>query len=65
MSEPIDLDAKRRQKQDRLNAREAAIFVCECGCGMFRLWSDGIVECLNCGSAINGLEVVDEDDQVK
>jgi hypothetical protein len=55
--EPIDLEAKRREKQEQLNRRVAGLYVCECGSGMFRLWDDGIIECLNCGGALDGLVV--------
>lgn len=57
--EPIDLEAKRKAKQDQLNSREAGMYVCECGSGLMRCWNDGIIECLNCGGALDGLWVVE------
>ena len=57
--EPIDLDKRRRERQEKLNGRDAALYMCECGCGIFRCWNDGIVECLNCGAAIDGLWVTE------
>jgi hypothetical protein len=55
--EPIDLEKRRQAKQEQLNARQACLYTCECGSGIFRLWDDGIVECLNCGGALDGLWV--------
>lgn len=61
MSDPIDFDAKRKEKQEKLASTQANTYFCECGGGMFRLWDDGIVECLNCASAMASLAVVDEE----
>lgn len=58
--EPIDLNQKRKERQEKLNSREAALYMCECGCSMFRAWNDGVLECLNCGGAIDGLAVTEE-----
>ena len=55
MTAPIDL-ATERERRNR-----PALYACECGCSMFRCWSDGKVECLNCAHALLGLVVVDED----
>lgn len=57
--EPIDLEARRKEKQDQLNRRQAGIYVCECGSGIFRAWDDGLLECLNCGGVLDGLMVVE------
>lgn len=51
MTTPIDLDAE-REKRKRLE-----MYACACGSGIFRLWRDGEVECLNCGYLIGGLRV--------
>lgn len=48
---PIDLSAE-REKRKRLE-----MYACACGSGIFRLWRDGEVECLNCGYLIGGLRV--------
>lgn len=53
MTTPIDLDAE-REKRKRLE-----MHACACGSGIFRLWRDGEVECLNCGYLIGGLCVVE------
>lgn len=49
MSEIIDLDAHRTKPPDR------CILSCACGCGMFRMFDDGAVECLNCGGVAQNL----------
>ena len=61
MSEPIDFDKKRKERQAQLDDGGADLYFCECGSSMFHCWTDGIVECLNCGAAIMGLEVVETD----
>lgn len=63
MSDPIDLDERRRRKQENLNRREADVYCCECGSGLFRLWSDGIIECVNCAGSMSGLWVAEEPEQ--
>lgn len=52
---PIDLAAERERRN------RPALYACECGCSMFRLWSDERVECLNCAHSLAGLSVVDAD----
>lgn len=59
MDEPIDLEKRRQEKQEQLNSRHACLYMCECGGGLFRAWNDGILECLNCGGAMDGLWVVE------
>lgn len=54
MTAPIDLDAERAKR------KPLEMYACACGSGIFRLWRDGVVECLNCGGAIKGLEVMEE-----
>lgn len=53
LSDPIDLDAE-RERRKRLE-----MYACTCGSGIFRLWRDGEVECLNCGYLIGGLKVTE------
>jgi hypothetical protein len=55
MTTPIDLDAEREKR------RKLEMYACECGCSMFRIWSDERVECLNCAHSLAGLRVVDDD----
>lgn len=55
--EPIDFEKKRKERQEQLDRRQAGIYVCECGGGIMRLWDDGLIECLNCGGALDGLVV--------
>jgi hypothetical protein len=61
MSEPIDFEAKKKERQDKLNARTAGLYACECGSAIFRLWDDQLVECINCGGALVGLRIVDDE----
>lgn len=53
MTDVVDLGERRKKKKD-----EEYIFACDCGCAMFRLYSDGAVMCLNCEAEIEGLTVV-------
>lgn len=59
--EPIDLNERRKVKkgkeQEAMATREAGMYYCECGSGLMRLWTDGIVECVNCGGGLSGLVV--------
>lgn len=58
MSEIIDLDAHRTKPPDR------CILSCACGCGMFRMFDDGSVECLNCGGVAHNLRGLFSEDDV-
>jgi hypothetical protein len=57
----IDLDERRKSKKGKeqkpVVTRSAALYYCECGSGLMRLWTDGIVECVNCGGSLSGLWV--------
>lgn len=53
----IDMQAHREAQEDLSDCA----YVCPCGCGIFRLWADGRVECLNCGSILSELRVIDEE----
>ena len=69
MTNLIDLEGER--KKPRKKPQEppgddvVSLFVCECGCAMWRLYADaeGSVECLNCGGCPPGLRSVCEDVQ--
>lgn len=63
MTGVIDLSAERdkpRRKGKEQPPDEASIYCCDCGCGMWRLHSDGVVECLNC-SGLAALKVAEID----
>lgn len=63
MTGVIDLSAERekprRKKKEPEPPDSIAIYVCECGCAMWRLHSDGVVECLNCMGQMADLAVVE------
>lgn len=63
MTKVIDLDGERGKSRRKPKEPEPpetiAIYVCECGCAMWRLHSDGVIECLNCMGQMTGLAVVE------
>lgn len=56
MSDIVNL-ADKRKRTRKIDFEPAGIYACECGCSMFRLWDDGVCECLNCGGTVVGLKV--------
>lgn len=60
MSEVISLQQQREARHARERG-EVGVYYCECGSAMFRLYDDGVVECLNCGGKASGLVVVEKD----
>lgn len=58
MSDVIDLGEKRKRTR-KVDYEPAGLYMCECGCSMFHLWDDGVVECLNCGGNLWRLKVIE------
>jgi hypothetical protein len=49
---PVDLEAEREARRAKLEVTKyesgRALYMCDCGCGLFNTWTDGSVECANC-----------------
>jgi hypothetical protein len=50
MDEPIDLNEHRKKKQ---GPDEPYLYFCECGFSLVQMWSDGIVQCVNCKGVLD------------
>jgi uncharacterized Zn finger protein (UPF0148 family) len=60
--EPIDFEAKRKAKQGPPRTRHvdngSYLTSCpDCGGTSFRLWMDGVVECVNCACVLIDIRV--------
>jgi hypothetical protein len=51
MTNIIDIRDRLRSDDDTVE-----IYVCDCGCGMWRLYVDGRTECINCAGMPSALK---------
>jgi len=60
----IDLNAERGKPRKKGKDPEppddgaVLLYMCDCGCGLWRLYADGACECINCGAIPDGLRTV-------
>jgi hypothetical protein len=56
MNDVVDLEARRKAKEPPEGYVE--LYACDCGSGLWRLYADGSVECVNCAGIPPDLRTV-------
>lgn len=55
MTDVVDLEARRKAKEP---PADIELYVCDCGSGLWRLYANSLVECVNCAGMPASLRTV-------